>query len=298
MASPARVMRPVRAVDRPIGEAPHIRVLRNVHHRSQERFRQARCTPRGRCRGRPTCRRGARAARVTDADSPSPLHRSRTVLVKTLASIRHVILLIAVVGEEDLFEVGLLGGDVHDVVKRSATVFKQRLSIFPVVREHVTRWFFDGRRRAHRAAVAKTAGVDRLSRRSSSTVRMRLRLAGWRNDLECDQVAVADDPDPVRDPLHLGQCVAGEEHRPARSPATSRIMVWNSRWIKRVETGTRFIHDQHLGPVHERLDQSRPSAGSPRRDRRPSSTGRRRVGRRVSATYDQSTPPTADWRSR
>ena len=69
-----------------------------------------------------------------------------------------------------------------------------------------------------------------------------------------DELAVADDADPVGDSLHLGQGVAGEEDGAALGGDLAHHRLELSLH-QRIETGARLVHDQHVGLVHERLDQ-------------------------------------------
>ena len=73
--------------------------------------------------------------------------------------------------------------------------------------------------------------------------------------LECDQMAVADDPHPVGNPLHLGERVARQEHG-----ATLRCHVTHHglelALHQRVESRARLVHDENARTVHETLDQA------------------------------------------
>ena len=73
--------------------------------------------------------------------------------------------------------------------------------------------------------------------------------------LDRDQMAMADDADPVGDPLHLGQGVAGEEYG---SPLGGNLAHHGLELTldQGIETRARLIHDEDLRPVHERLDQA------------------------------------------
>ena len=70
-----------------------------------------------------------------------------------------------------------------------------------------------------------------------------------------DQPATADDGHPVAHPLHLGQHVGREEHRPAR---LSPLVEQRQEGVlhERVEPLGRFVQDGQLGVVLERLDDA------------------------------------------
>ena len=60
---------------------------------------------------------------------------------------------------------------------------------------------------------------------------------------------------------------------------------------QRVEPARRFVEEEHVGPVHERLARGRPSAGCPSRVAGSAGRARRRTARQSSARSRRRAPP-------
>ena len=72
--------------------------------------------------------------------------------------------------------------------------------------------------------------------------------------LDRDQAAVADDPDPVGDVLHLREHVGRQEHRAPVGRGLAQELV-EGLLHQRVEPGGRLVEHEQFGPVRERLDE-------------------------------------------
>ncbi len=152
---------------------------------------------------------------------------------------RPLVTSVVVVGQEDLFEVGVLGRDVDQLV-----LSRPRPAAASPSCPRMTALDPRSPRRGRRAPRGRPRNPrDRpAASTSSSTLRIPLER---RLDTVSRAISwpVPDDPDPVGDPLHLGERVAGQEHGSALAGHLPHhgLELPLHQWVK---AGAGLVHDQ------------------------------------------------------
>src|SRR6266536_1602216 len=82
-----------------------------------------------------------------------------------------------------------------------------------------------------------------------------------------DQPSIVDDPDPGRQPGHLGQDVAGPEDRDVAVPGQPAQQVPDLDHPRRVQPVRGLVEDQQVGSMDEGLGQAQPLGVAERSDR-------------------------------
>src|SRR6476619_8213887 len=148
-----------------------------------------------------------RTISTIEASQPRrPRRCSCKVLRKTL---RNMCVLLGVVGEEGLLQLGLGTLEVHDGVPADLLDEGVERALRSTARQHVV---LHGQV-ANAGESCEGCGVDRLGKRGSDV--MERPLAQKVQPVDRYELACPEDPDPVRDALHLAEHVGAQEDRPA-----------------------------------------------------------------------------------
>ena len=190
---------------------------------------------------------------------------------------------VPVVAQEDVLEVVLAGPDrLHLVAAAALTTASAEPSKPTVSVRAVGVDVGDARQRRNSPAVDRRGELD-LEPLDGD-------LAEVLQRVDDDEPPLAQDREPVGDPLDLRQRVRGEEHRATLGADLAEQRV-EALLHERIEAGDRLVKDQQLGLVHERLDQAELLAVAGRELAGSGGRGRRRSARASESRTRGSTPP-------